>query len=267
MAKAPKPISLEQKPLVGCPDLLEVVLFAPQGANEHDFLLGADVRFGTMTIASDDWGKSIEIGLSCAVLGLDLVGCEIDPSAHRFGDKPPTSVKTHRENTETASATTQSGGRGSLGISGATSAKKIAAKGDVKATASFARNKKVSSTAKQVVEAHEDPVVALSGNRWRFSSIGDDFMQSRYSGGDALCKLKITSTSVNVEGKLSFYPKDLTIIDVTCASPSLLDSWKKSPNKAAIAKVLVAKYLRGLNPLDKLGTPVVGWVSMLKGDL
>ena len=44
-------------------------------------------------------------------------------------------------------------------------------------------------------------------------------MQSRYSGGDALCKMKITSTSVNVEGKLSFYPKDLTIIDVDVCLP------------------------------------------------
>src|SRR5258706_13905194 len=94
MAKTPKPISLEQSSLPGCADLLEVVLFAPQGANEHDFLLGADVRFGTMTMTSDDWTKSVEIGLSRAILGLDMVGCEIDPSAHRFGDKPPTSVKT-----------------------------------------------------------------------------------------------------------------------------------------------------------------------------
>jgi hypothetical protein len=266
-AKTPKPLSLEQSSLPGCSDLLEVVLFAPQGANEHDFLLGADIRFGTMTIASDDWTKSVEIGLSRAILGLDMVGCEIDPSAHRFGDKPPTSVKTHRENTETASTAKQSEGSVSLGISGSSSTGKVAAKGGVGANAGFAKNKKVSTTAKQVVEAHEDPVVALSGNRWRFSSVGEDFMQSRYAGGEALCTIKITSASVKIEGKLCFYPKDLTIIDVECTSPSLLDSWRKSPTKTAIAKVLIAKHLRGLNPFDNLGVPIAGGVSVLKGDL
>lgn len=267
MVKAPKPITFEQKPLAGCADLLEVVLFAPQGANERDFLMGADVRFGTMTVSSDDWTKSVEIGLSRAVLGLDLVGCEIDPSAHRFGDKPPVSLKTHRESVEMANATTQATGLLSLGASANSALGKVSGKGDASASAGFATNKKVSSTAKQVVEAHEDPVVALSGNRWRFSSIGEDFMQSRYAGGEALCKMKITSTSVNIEGKLSFYPKDITIIDVECSSPSLLDSWRKSPNKAAIAKVLLAKHLRALNPIDKVANPIVGWVSSLKGEL
>jgi hypothetical protein len=267
MAKARKPISLEQTALPGCQELLEVVLFAPQGANEHDFLLGADVRFGTMTVASDDWTKSVEIGLSRAVLALEMLGCEIDPSGHRFGDKPPASVKTHKENTETASTATQSKGALSLVLSASSSAAKLAAKGDTSASAGFAKSKKVSSTAKQVVEAHEDPVVALSGNRWRFSSIGEEFMQSRYAGGEALCKLKITSSTVKVEGKLSFYPKDLTIIDVECTSPSLLDSWKKSPTKAAIAKVLLAKHLRTLNPVENLGAPIAGGVSILKGDI
>ena len=267
IAKTTKPISLEQSSLPGCTDLLEVVLFAPQGANEHDFLLGADVRFGTMTVVSDDWTKSVEIGLSRAILGLDMVGCEIDPSAQRFGDKPPTSVKTHTENTETASTATQSKGSVSLGISGSSSMGKVAAKGGVGANADFAKNKKVSSTAKQVVESHEEPVVALSGNRWRFSSVGEDFLQSRYAGGEPLCKIKITSASVTIEGKLSFYPKDLTIIDVECTSPSLLESWRKSPTKAAIAKILVAKHLRALNPVDNLCVPIAGGISVLKGDV
>lgn len=133
MAKSPKPIRLEQKSQSGCADLLEVVLFAPQGANEHEFHLGADVRFGTMVIASDDWSKSVEIGLSRATLGLDLSGCEIDPSAHRFGDRPPVSVKTHKENRETASTSIRSDAGVSLGFAANNAAGKLALKGDVKA--------------------------------------------------------------------------------------------------------------------------------------
>jgi hypothetical protein len=109
--------TLEQTAQPGCGDLLEVVLFAPQGANEEDFLLGADVRFGTMRVASDDWVKSVEIGLSKATLGLKLTGCEIDPAAPRFGDKKPASAKTHVQRTQVATMSSQVGGKGSIGVS------------------------------------------------------------------------------------------------------------------------------------------------------
>jgi hypothetical protein len=102
--KKPKPISLEQTARPGCGELLEVVLFAPQGSLEQDFLLGADVRFGTMVLSSEDWSKSVEIGRSRATLGLEVAGCEIDPSAQRFGDKKPSSAKTHVQRTQVATA-------------------------------------------------------------------------------------------------------------------------------------------------------------------
>jgi len=267
MSKAPKPIDLEQSAQHGCGDLLEVVLFAPQGSNERDFLLGADVRFGTMVVASEDWTKSVEIGLSKATLGLDLIGCEIDASVHRFGDKKPASTKTQVQRTQIASASSQVGGHASLGAS-AKSAAMGAATADVRAESGLAKSRKTSSTATQMIETHEDPVIALSGNRWRFSSVSDTFMESRYSGSEALCKLKVTAPSIKVEGKLSFQPKNIVIVDVECTSTSLLDSLRKSPNKLAIAKVLLSKHLKEINPLlEKTSGSIVGWISNLKGDL
>jgi len=56
------------------------------------------------------------------------------------------------------------------------------------ANADFAKNKKVSSTAKQVVEAHEEPVVALSETDGDSLPLGKTFCSPRYAGGEALCK-------------------------------------------------------------------------------
>ncbi|MGY4317563.1 hypothetical protein [Bradyrhizobium sp. JR3.5] len=236
MVKPPKPLNFEQSATPGCADLLEVVLFAPQGANEHDFLLGADVRFGTMMISSDDWSKSVEIGLSRATLGLGLRGCEIDPQVHRLGDKTPTGSKTRRENVQTVQTIKQTGS-GFGGRLSASSSGSLSGKADAHVSGGATRDSKIQSTSKQAVEIHEQPVVAMSGNKWRFSAVGEDFMQSRYSGSEALCKLKVTAPSIAVEAQLSFHPKDLAIIDVETTSQSLLDNWKRSPNKTAIAKV------------------------------
>ncbi|RXH03819.1 hypothetical protein EAS56_37790 [Bradyrhizobium guangzhouense] len=108
----------------------------------------------------------------------------------------------------------------------------------------------------------------MSGNRWRFSAVVDDYMQSRYAGDEALCKLRVTSRSVKVEGRLTFLPKDIVLIDVE-APASFIDRFKKSPNQTAIAKVLLAKHLREINQAtEKAGvSSIVGWTSVLAGDV
>jgi hypothetical protein len=170
VSKKPKPISLEQTTQSGCGDLLEVSLFAPQGAHEQDFLLGADVRFGTMLLSSEDWSKSVEIGLSRATLSLDFAGCEIDPSAHRFGDKKPTSTKTHVQHTQVTTATTHMGANASIGVR-AKATKPPDADAAIKVGGGATRDAKVSSMETQVVDTREEPVVAMSNNRWRFRAV------------------------------------------------------------------------------------------------
>ncbi|MFB6458631.1 hypothetical protein [Bradyrhizobium tunisiense] len=266
-AKKPKPIALEQVAQAGCGDLLEVALFAPQGANEHDFHLGADVRFGTMIVSSEDWSKSVEIGLARATLSLDLTGCEIDPSAHRFGDKKPASTKTHIQRTTAATKTLRAGGSVSLGAQVKGGAIGLG-KNEATVSAGASKDSKVSATETQVADTREEPVVAISGNRWRFSAVAEAYMQSRYSGDEALCKLRVNAPSIRVEGRLSFQPKDIVMIDVE-AQPAFLDRFKKSPNQAAIAKVLLAKHLKEINLLeDKSGSAsIAGWSSTLRGDI
>jgi hypothetical protein len=267
MPKSPKAITLVQTAQAGCGDLLEAVLFAPQGSSEHDFLLGADVRFGSMLVASEDWSKSVEIGLAKATLSIDLAGCEIDPSVHRYGDKKQVSAKTHVQRTQVATANAQIDTKASLGAS-ARSSGVGAAIGEARIAAGHSKGKKLSSTETQVVDSHEEPVVALSGNRWRFSAVSDSFMQSRYAGHEALCKIQVTGATVRVDGRLSFQPKDIVIVDIECISTSLLDSFKKSPNKTAIAKVLLSKHLKEINPIsERASGAIIGWVSSLKGDV
>jgi hypothetical protein len=267
MPKKPKPIDLKQSAQTGCGDLLEVVLFAPQGANEQDFLLGADVRFGTMVVASEDWSKSVEIGLARATLGLELRGCEIDPSAPRFGDRKPAVAKTHVQRTQVAGSASHAGGKVSLGakLKGGT-----VSLGENEASVGVAASmdRKVSSTETQVADTREEPVVAMSNNRWRFSAVAEAYMQSRYSGDETLCKVHVTEPNIKVEGRLAFQPKDIVMIEVD-AHPTFLDRFKKSPNQAAIATILLAKHLKEINLLeDKSGSAsIVGWCSTLRGDV
>jgi hypothetical protein len=168
MPKKPKSINLEQTDQHGCSELLEVVLFAPQGATEQDFMLGADVRFGTMLVSSEDWSKSIEIGLSRATLNLELDGCAIDPAAQRLGDQKPISAKTHVQRTQTANTTAHVSAKASASAHARASSVGSAEAG---AAVGFGRDMKVSSIATQVTDTREEPVVALSGNRWRFSAV------------------------------------------------------------------------------------------------
>lgn len=267
VSKKPKSISLEQSTQSGCGDLLEVSLFAPQGAHEQDFLLGADVRFGTMLLSSEDWSKSVEIGLSRATLVLDLAGCEIDPSAHRFGDKKPSSATTHVRHTQVTTATAHLGANASIGARVNTT-KPPDAEAAIKVGGGANKDAKVSSMETQVADMRQEPVVAMSNNRWRFSAVAEAFMRSRYSGDEALCKIRITARKVKVEGRLTFQPKDIVMIDLD-ASPAFLDRFKKSPNQAAIAKVLLSKHLKEINEIaDTPGSAsIAGWISTLRGDL
>lgn len=266
-SKKPKPINLNQTAQAGCGDLLEVVLFAPQGANEQDFLLGADVRFGTMIVTSDDWSKSVEIGLARATLGLDLNGCEIDPASHRYGDRKPTAAKAHVQRSRVDSAAAHAQGKLSIGarLKGSSISP---GENEVSLGAGASKATKVSSTETQVADRRDEPVVAMSANRWRFSAVAEDYMQSRYSGDEALCKLRVTAPKVRVEGRMSFQPKDIVMIEVE-AAPAFLDRFKKSPNQMAIAKVLLAKHLNEVNQLPEKGgkASIMGWISTLQGDL
>jgi len=266
-AKKPKPINLDQSAQAGCGDLLEVVLFAPQGASEQDFLLGADVRFGTMIVTSDDWSKSVEIGLARATLGLDLNGCDIDPSSHRYGDRKPSAAKAHVQRSRVDSAAARFGGKLSLGARVKGGSLSLG-ENEVTLGGGASKETKVSSKEIQVADRRDEPVVAMSANRWRFSAVAEEYMQSRYSGDEALCKLRVTAPKIKVEGRMSFPPKDIVVIDVE-AAPAFLDRFKKSPNQMAIAKVLLAKHLKEVNQVsEKAGqASITGWISTLQGDL
>jgi hypothetical protein len=220
-----------------------------------------------MVVSSEDWSKSVEIGLARATFSLDLTGCEIDPSAHRFGDKKPTAAKTHIQRLQAATGAFRVGGKLSLGAQLKAGSVSLG-KNEATVSAGASKEGKVSATETQVADTREEPVVAMSGNRWRFSAVAEAYMQSRYSGEEALCKLRVTAPNVRVEGRLTFQPKDIVMIDVE-THPTFLDRFKKSPNQAAIAKVLLAKHLKEINLLeDKSGSALIaGWSSTLRGDI
>jgi hypothetical protein len=247
-----------------CPSLLEVELFAPQGASERDFILGAEVRFGSMTLSSSDWSRSVEFGLSSAILKLKLVGCGITPGSSRFGDRLPvgtvTSMKT--EKTKKNALSGKIGSSVEVGVSAKGPKGSFAVGGGAQTTAAV----NTTSTETQTIKLRDDPVISLSGNRWRFTAIHSEYMQSRYLGDETLCNIQLNSEKVRVEGHLSFFPKDLFLIDSEDDGRQLMDIFRRAPNRSAIAKVLLAKHLRALNSLSEGTGEIVGSVAILEAE-
>jgi hypothetical protein len=258
----PNPISFASSTTNGCPSLLEVDLFAPQGATNKDFVIGAEVRFGSMTFCSSDFGRSIELGLSSAILKLNLTGCNIAPGTSRFGDQLPISAVTSLKTEKTRKNAISGKIGSSIGLAASTARQSVSAKLDAKAESSASVN--TSSTQTGAIKLRDDPVVSLSGNRWRFTAVHCDYMQSRYLGDETLCTILLEEETAQVEGQLTFYPKDLFLIDIEDEGRQLLNLFGRSPNKSAIARALLAKYLRQLNPLTEGGGEIVGSIATLK---
>jgi hypothetical protein len=248
-----------------CQDLMELMFFVPQGYSKNDFLLGAETRFGSMTVYMDDFQRYVEFGLTKSILRVDTQGCAIAPGA-RFADQSPPSIRT--KVSVTKADISRSGKSASAKINADLSNRRASAgiSGDLAGKKSHGHETK--ETSAQIYQADQRPVVALSGNRWEFSAVGPEIMRSRYSGDETLCKVEITSSKFKITGNFSFFPKDLFIIEGECRSGGFADMFRRSPNKVALAQVLLAKHLRELNPSspDRSG-PIRGCVATVEGDV
>lgn len=239
------PIAIESMHENPCADLLEIILFAPQGLSVEDFLLGAEARFGTMTIYLDDYEQHIEFGLSKVTLRLNLSGCHVE-SGERLGDRsPPEKVKTNVRKKEHAESKSQSQAAARF------SSKLSASQGTASLTGSLGRGLTKHKVAIQTDETKfsviDYPILALSGNRWIFSALDQQVLLSKMAGDEPLCKIVLTSDVSKIVAELSFFPKHVTIFDGEAKGTRISEWFSRSPSRAAVAKTLLAKQLRKLN--------------------
>lgn len=267
-----KPLIYDEEHNNPCAELAELNLFIPQGANSEDFQLGAETRFGTMTVALEDQARHIEFGLSKAVLRLTLSGCRIGPGPRLF-DKLPireiaTDVKRQKQSASTAS------GKSNLGASlQVSSSAKSAGEAKFGIDASAGVGSEKSEQTKQVHEESyvltKQPILSVAGNRWEFSALGDQILVSKYTGDEPLCKVLVASKSFKIVAELYFFSKDIVLLDGEANGKRLLDIFSKSPNKAAISKILLAKNLRKLNDgsmgSSQLSGAIIGAQSLIIG--
>lgn len=174
-----------------CPDLMEVTLFVPQGENITDFLVGAETRFGTLSIYLDDYEQYVEFGLSKATLRLNLAGCTIVPGT-RFGDPniQPITTNIKRSNVRGRQLRNDR----NIGI-----ASQLSLSQNPSGSAKFDAG--IKQSRENLLEQHETveenlaltsgPVVALSGNRWEFSALDRGVLKAKYSGDETLCKIRV----------------------------------------------------------------------------
>ena len=196
-----------------CPDLMEVTLFVPQGENITDFLVGAETRFGTMSIYLDDYEQYVEFGLSKATLRLSLAGCTIIPGT-RFGDPDHQPITTSIKRSNVRGRRNEN--KGALGFAGQLAlSQNPSVAGKAETDLKHSRENVVEE--REIVEENfaltSGPVVALSGNRWEFSALDRKILKAKYSGDETLCKIRITGRKVAVTGDFYFYAKDIVIFD------------------------------------------------------
>lgn len=229
-----------------CSDLLEFMLFVPQGPTTTDFLLGAEVRFGPMTVYLDDYQQYVEFGLSKAILKLRPIDCQILPGT-RHADKSP-SVPIRTDVKISLRAASQSG----VGITG-----KLAGEAGgfvvpaIAAQADLGVSKKKQTSTSQIEDTtftkEYHPIVSLSGNRWQFSALSQRILFSKMLGDEHLCKIAFLSDDAEIGADLSFFPKDIVIFDGEAKGIRISELLGRSPNRAAVAKALLAKQLKDLN--------------------
>lgn len=93
-------------------------------------------------------------------------------------------------------------------------------------------------------------ITSHPGGRWLISDLISENLSGKYQPEEHLCKIQISEdkTSGSATGELYFYPRDLSIEAIQTESRSLRVFSKEKPEKVAVAKALIAKYLKELNP-------------------
>jgi hypothetical protein len=239
------PIIVEPRHENPCADLLEIILFAPQGLSTEDFLLGAEARFGTMTIYLDDYEQHIEFGLSKATLRLNLSGCRVD-SGGRLGEGRLTEkIKTNIKKKKHMESESQGQAEANLGAN--LSGRQTAASLVGTLSHRLAKHRVSSQTDETSFSIVDYPILALSGNRWLFSALGREVLLSKMAGDEPLCKVVLSSEVSKIVAELSFFPKHITIFDGETKGTRISEWFARSPSRAAVAKTLLAKQLRKLN--------------------
>jgi hypothetical protein len=246
---------------------MEVTLFVPQGQNLEDFLLGAEARFGTMTICSDDLEQNVEFGVSSAVLRLILAGCKIAPG-ERLGDTAATTVRTKVHQQKVSNRKIARGVKVSGQASGT-----LSETADAKVGASLggAFEKSIGVEEKEVrttdFEVSRSPIMPQSGDRWVFQAINEPVLMARRSGDDHLCKIEVQAEQITITAQLYFYPKHIVLLEgeLTGSIP-LYSKLKASKTKAAIAKTLLRRQMaEKQDAYNSLNGGVLGYTFRLSG--
>jgi hypothetical protein len=87
----------------------------------------------------------------------------------------------------------------------------------------------------------------LTKDRWELRDVFAPALHGQYAPEDHFCKIDIGQPTGSVRALLQFYPKDL-ILDPEESSGFAASIFKNKPTNISVAKALVAKHLRSINP-------------------
>lgn len=233
-------------------ELAEVEIYKTQSITEDDFCVGLTARFGHMPISCMDWAYSVSTSIREAYVQIDTNNCALARDG-RYGDATRPSKftrerKVKSETTEKLSADGDAKAKLGVGASGfglPNLGVALSAKG----------SKSTQLVASEGFKIKEDSssITAAAGRKWRFSDLISNALQGKYEPHEHLCKISVLPPAKrgHVVARMFFYPKDI-VLDVHEVNKKLSERiFKDRPNNVAVAKALLGKHLRALNPTDE----------------
>lgn len=232
--------------------LAEIEIYKTQSVKDFDFCIGAVTRFNAISVACDNWAYSVIIRLKQATMQISTENSRIARDGRAGDQNRPSKLEITHSSSEKLKSSAGAGGKigGQAGIgAGGVDIPSLKASfsigGDVKKSIDTAESFKADS----VIHS----ITALPGGRWLIADVISENLCGKYEPEEHLCKISVDllKLSGSATSFLYFYPRDLSIEPVQTEGTVLKKLAKERPGNVSVAKALIAKHLRNLNPLEQ----------------
>ena len=230
-------------------ELAEVEIYKTQSVTEDDFCVGLTARFGTILLACENWSYNVASSIREAYVQLETNNCLISREGRYGDDTRPSSYDIDREakSSTTEKSNLSADAKGSAGVgSNGVRLPSLAASFSAGKSRSTQSIKSESHKIKESVNS----ITAASGGRWRFSDVISETLSGKYEPHEHLCKISVPTDKIRgkVIARMYFYPKDLSLQFHHSDLRFSEKIFKERPSNLSVAKALLAKYMRGINP-------------------
>lgn len=232
-------------------ELAEIEIYKTQSITEDDFCIGLTARFGSMPISCENWAYSVNTTLKEAYVHIATDACAVARDG-RYGDDPrPLEYLADKDIKRTIVEKTNFEGGGNVKAGFGVAGIRLPSMG-FSLSAQASKSSEAKSSESHKIQEITRSIAALPGDKWRLSDLISATLQGKYEPSDHLCKVSVAAgaKSGNVIARMFFYPKDISFEVHETEQVGVGRIFKERPGNVSVAKALLGKYLRGLNPAN-----------------